>query len=81
MTNVVYGATRSGTRIYPHCLNWLLRAHSPRRETVLSLDIVGKTLVLPQRDMLDFIKYPWEALPSLKDGVREKWREQKKERE
>lgn len=56
-------------------------AHCPRRDTVLSLNIVGKTLVLPQRDMLDFIEYPWKALPSMKGGVREKWREQEKERE
>ena len=35
---------------------------------MLSLDIGGRALILPQSDMLDFVDSLWEALPCLKSG-------------
>ena len=45
------GATGSVTRICFCCLLWLFRTHSLWTDTLLSLDIVGRALVLPQSNM------------------------------
>ena len=77
MTEADCGVTGSWTRIYPYCLHWLLGTDSLWRNTLLNIDIVGKALVLPQSNMLDFGDYPLEALPSLSSGwdVGGRWRE------
>lgn len=54
--------------IYPCCLNCPFGAHSLWRHTLLTLNIIGSASVLPQRDVLDFLASPWEALFSLKSG-------------
>ena len=36
---------------------------------MLSLGIVGKALVLPQSNVLDFVDFPWEASSFLRSGV------------
>ena len=68
VAGAVCGATGSGARIYPYCLYWLFGAHSLWRDTLLSLDIEGRTLVLPQSDIQYFVDSPWEALPSWRRG-------------
>ena len=72
MTGADCGATGSETRIYSYCLYWLFGTHSLWRDTLLSLDIVGRAVVLSQSNALDFVDFPWEALPSLRSewGVR-----------
>ena len=65
----VYVATGSGTRIYPCCLYWLFGTHFLWRDTLLILNIVGRDLVLPQMNVLDFGDFLWEALPSLSSGM------------
>ena len=42
---------------------------------MLSLDIVGRVLVLPQRNVLYFVDSPWEVLPSLRSGCSIEWGE------
>ena len=32
---------------------------------MFSLDIVGRALVLPQCNVIDFVDFPWESLPFL----------------
>ena len=59
-----YGAIGSETRIYLYCLYWLFGTHSLWMDTLLSLDIVGRSLDLPQKNVLDFIDFIPEALPS-----------------
>ena len=36
---------------------------------MLNLDIGGRVLVLPQRDMPDFVDSPWKASPFLRSGL------------
>ena len=62
------GTTDSETRIYPYCLYWLFRTYSLWRDTLLSLDLMGRTLFLPQTNVLGFVDSPWEALSSLRSG-------------
>ena len=64
----ICAATGSGTRIYYQCLNWLFGAHSFQSDALLSLDIVGRALVLLQTDVSDFVDSPWKALSSLRSG-------------
>ena len=64
----VYGATGSRPRIYSYCLNWHLRTHSLWKDTLLNLDIAGRTVFLPQSDLLDFVDSPWDVLPFLRSG-------------
>lgn len=68
-------ATGSEIRIYPDCLFWDFVAHSLWRVTLLSPDIVGRALVLPQNNVLDFVESPWEALLSLRSGWWVEWGE------
>ena len=44
MTGTDCGATGSETRLCPYCLCWLFGTHSLRRDTLLSIDIVGEGL-------------------------------------
>ena len=69
MAGVDCRATGSETTVYPYCLFWLFGTHSLWRDTLLSLDIVGRALVLPQSDVLDFVCSPWEALSSLRSDL------------
>ena len=39
------------------------------KDTLLSLDIVGRALVLPQSNVPDFADSPWKVLPSLRSGL------------
>ena len=55
MTGADCGATGSETRIYSYCLYWLFGTHSLWRDTLLSLDIVGRALVLTQSSVLHFV--------------------------
>ena len=55
MTGADCGATGSETRIYSYCLYWLFGTHSLWRDTLLSLDIVGRALVLTQSNVLHFV--------------------------
>ena len=43
-----WGATHSGTRIYPYCFYCHFGSHSLWMDTLLSLHIVRRTMVLPQ---------------------------------
>ena len=54
----VCGATGSETKIFPYCMNWYFGAHSFWRDTLLSLDIAGRALVLPQSDVLGYVDSP-----------------------
>lgn len=40
---------------------------------MLSLDSEGRTLVLPQSDLRDFVDFLWEALCSLRSGMGRRW--------
>ena len=73
MTGVDCGATGSGTRIYPYCLHWLFGTHSVWMDTLFSLDIEGRALVLPQNNVVGFVDSLWEALPSLRSGSGMEW--------
>ena len=66
VAGAVCGATGSGTQIYSYCMNWLFGTHSLWRKTMFSLDIVGRSLVLSQSDVPDFIDSQREDLPSLR---------------
>ena len=52
----------------PTALYWIFGAHFLWRDTLLSLDIVGRALVLPQSNVIDFVDFPWKTLPSLRSG-------------
>ena len=65
MAGAVCRATGSGTKIYSCCLNWLFGAHSLWRDILLSLDIVGRALVLPQSDVLDLLTAHGKPYPLL----------------
>lgn len=39
-------------------MKWLFGAYSLWRDALLSLDTVGRALVLPQDDMTDFVDFP-----------------------
>lgn len=62
----VWGASGCGTRIYPWCTSWLFGAHSLGWNALLSLDIAGRDLVLPQLTLPGFSGSPWEAIPFLR---------------
>lgn len=64
VTWAVCGATSNGIKIYPYYKNWLFEAHSLWRDTLLSLDTGGRSLVLPQSDVTDSVDLPWESFPS-----------------
>lgn len=68
MGNCCVAGLFCGARIYSQCLNWLFVAHFLWRDTLLSLDTVGRDLILPQSDVPDFVDSQWEALPSLRRG-------------
>lgn len=68
MGNCYVAGLFCGARIYSQCLNWLFVAHFLWRDTLLSLDTVGRALVLPQSNVLDFVDSPWEVLSSLRSG-------------
>ncbi|CAO2592549.1 hypothetical protein LEMLEM_LOCUS6828, partial [Lemmus lemmus] len=55
MTGTDCGATGSETRIYPYCLFWLFGTRSLWRDTLLSLDIGRRALVLPQINVLGLL--------------------------
>lgn len=42
--------------------------HSPWRVNLLNLDTGGKGLVLHQLDMPNFVDFPWDALPLLRNS-------------
>ena len=54
ITGADWRATGSGTRIPPYCLYWLLVTHWLWRDTLFSLDIVERTLVLIKEVCLTF---------------------------
>ena len=56
------GDPGSETRIYLYCLFWHFGTHSLWRDTLLSLDIVGRILVMPQSNALDFADSPLEVI-------------------
>ena len=58
MAEADLGTTGSGTRIYPYCLYWLFGTCSLWMDTLLKLDIVGKSLVLPQSN----VSYPLRGM-------------------
>ena len=66
-------ATGSGTRIYPYCLYWLFGTYFLWIDTLLSLDIVGRALYLPQSN----VPYPLWGV----DGDEGRWKEWKEGRE
>lgn len=49
VAGAVCGATDSGTRIYPYCLNWIFGVHFLWRATLLSLDNGGEGLGLASK--------------------------------
>lgn len=53
--------------VLPCVHDLVFEAHSPRWDTLLSLNTQGKGLVLPQIGMSDFFVSPREALPQLMD--------------
>lgn len=71
----IAGADCGATWVWPnpYWLSWFFKTHSLRSDALLSLDIVGKTLVLPKRTVLDFVDTPWETLPSLRRGLGVGW--------
>lgn len=56
-------------------MNWLFGAHSTWRDILLSLNSEGRTLVLPQSDMPDFVDFLWEVLCSLRSWMGGRWRD------
>ena len=52
MTGTDCGAIVSDTRIYSYCLYWHLRNLFFWMNTLLSLDIVERALILPQSNVL-----------------------------
>lgn len=57
---------RPGFNLY--CLFWCFGTHSLWKKISLSLGIVGRALVLPLNNVLDFADSTWEDLPSLRRG-------------
>lgn len=55
--------TGSGTRIYPHCFNWHLWAHSFLMVTFLSLDLGWRFLILLKSDLPGFVDYHRKPYP------------------
>ena len=80
VVGAICGATSSGNSIYPYCLNWLCASRCLWINIFLSLDIWGRTLVLPQSDVSELVDSPQETLPVLRNGwvVAEKWWEWQK---
>lgn len=55
--------TGSGTRIYPHCFNWHLWAHSFLMVTFLSLDLGWRFLIMLKSDLPGFVDYHRKPYP------------------
>ena len=68
MTGAECATTVSETKIYPYCLYWLFEIHALWRDTLLSLDIAGRTLDLSQSNVLDFIDSPMGSLTLSESG-------------
>lgn len=49
-----FRATGSRTRTYFKCLNWLFRAYSFWRDTLLSWNIEGKAMILPKINLTNY---------------------------